>query len=762
MNRLRAFRLPFPAARWIAPAIFLAALALYVRTAAPTLGGAFDSEEFQHVAHNLDVAHATGYPLYLVLGKIFTTLVPLGDIAYRMNLLSAVLGAATVVVVYWNAQLLTRQPLASLSAAALFATNAAVWRQAGVASVGPLHALLVAAIVWAMLLWRERRAPLTLAALCFGLSLAHHRTTILLAPAIAALVLRVDAGILRRPRELAQIFFWLILPLTFYLYIPIFGNHTPWYVNTFEGFVRELSGGDAGDFTRATPLQLFEGVVVVSQYLLESFGYLGLALVLVGIARRAFRNSISEISDAIFLGLATLAFAAWGIVYGGEPDRYLVLPFLFLIYWFALGAGAIEARLAAAIQVPSLPATTRTLFDALRLTLALVLALLVIAPFPSRWRIADWSGYVRQYQVWDEIFTLPLPQNAVLVGNWPQLNAMRYLQRVENRRPDLQFVGTLYDAGPQTDAARDAFIAGQPIFLAPGIALPNGTYRYAQLGPLLQVRESPQTTAPAAPKNIALTPALTLAHFEITTALETYAPTTHIAPNRTVRVTLDWRAENAVRDFLVRVRLYDPEARVIAQRDEAPVRGLYLAPQWARGEYVRDVHNVQIPAGTPPGAYTLKLQTLDAETKKPASDEITLTMLTVTRATNLTRDQVFVQRPFDLILDDRLAVWGSGGFDGVRRAGDTLTFNLVWFAREPVAADTVAHFALRDATGKTLAAWTRAPIAFYATREWQRGEILKAYYDVQLPTNAPPGMLTLAIGIDANDLIAIGKLEIAP
>ena len=71
----------------------IAAFALYLRTLAPTVLG-FDSGEFQFVVPTLGLAHPTGYPLYLLLGKLFTAL-PVGDVAYRVNLFSAVAMAVT-------------------------------------------------------------------------------------------------------------------------------------------------------------------------------------------------------------------------------------------------------------------------------------------------------------------------------------------------------------------------------------------------------------------------------------------------------------------------------------------------------------------------------------------------------------------------------------------------------------------------------------------------------------------------------------------
>src|SRR6266542_808761 len=61
-------------------ALFLVAGALYVYTLAPTvLPG--DYAEFQMCAAILGIPHPTGYPLYILLGKVFT-LLPVGDVAY--------------------------------------------------------------------------------------------------------------------------------------------------------------------------------------------------------------------------------------------------------------------------------------------------------------------------------------------------------------------------------------------------------------------------------------------------------------------------------------------------------------------------------------------------------------------------------------------------------------------------------------------------------------------------------------------------------
>ncbi len=52
-----------------------------------------DSGELVAAVHTLGIPHPTGYPLYVLLGKLWTLLVPVGSIAFRMSLISAACAA---------------------------------------------------------------------------------------------------------------------------------------------------------------------------------------------------------------------------------------------------------------------------------------------------------------------------------------------------------------------------------------------------------------------------------------------------------------------------------------------------------------------------------------------------------------------------------------------------------------------------------------------------------------------------------------------
>ena len=93
-------------------AAFLVPLLLYLDTLAPTVL-TYDSGMLQTKAYTLGIGHPTGYPTFILLGKLFTYL-PFGDVAYRVNLSSAVYAALTSLFVYLAAShLISAGPSAS-------------------------------------------------------------------------------------------------------------------------------------------------------------------------------------------------------------------------------------------------------------------------------------------------------------------------------------------------------------------------------------------------------------------------------------------------------------------------------------------------------------------------------------------------------------------------------------------------------------------------------------------------------------------------
>ena len=141
----RPFLLPWEGL--IAAIVFVVSLIAYVSTLAPTvLDG--DAALFQYTPRVLGVTYPTGYPTYILLGWLWTTLFRFGSIAYRMNLFSAVCGALALAIIYLAVRRLLENRLAAFLSVLIFATLPTYWRWATEAKIYTLHILLVSGILF--------------------------------------------------------------------------------------------------------------------------------------------------------------------------------------------------------------------------------------------------------------------------------------------------------------------------------------------------------------------------------------------------------------------------------------------------------------------------------------------------------------------------------------------------------------------------------------------------------------------------------------
>ena len=187
MARLR--RPPAGATRlWLAVAapVFLS----YLLTLSPTCP-LEDGGEMIAPACTLGINHPPGYPLYALTGRL-VSLVPLGDPAFRLNLLSAVCGAVAAATTAVVAAGLAESRLAGAVAGLALGWTTQLWWQSVIAEKYAaslaLHALL--ALMLAAALAGERNAGRGIPrwaprlALLYGISASHHGQTIYFAPAV--------------------------------------------------------------------------------------------------------------------------------------------------------------------------------------------------------------------------------------------------------------------------------------------------------------------------------------------------------------------------------------------------------------------------------------------------------------------------------------------------------------------------------------------------------------------------------------------------
>ncbi|MBT3712388.1 MAG: DUF2723 domain-containing protein [Anaerolineae bacterium] len=168
----------------LATFLSLLSFALYIRTLVPTLLTA-DAAEFQTLSYTLGMTHPSGYTTYVFLGKLFT-LIPISNIAFRVNLMSAFFGAFAVGQVYLTIRKLGGWKVAAIAGAAGLMLNPLFWRRTIFAETYAPAASMIASVFLLMLLWDESKNAryLFLAGLVGGLSVGIHSTVVMTASAV--------------------------------------------------------------------------------------------------------------------------------------------------------------------------------------------------------------------------------------------------------------------------------------------------------------------------------------------------------------------------------------------------------------------------------------------------------------------------------------------------------------------------------------------------------------------------------------------------
>lgn len=208
-------------ADWRSVAAFGLPFALYLLALAPTIYN-LDSAELTTAVATGGLVRATGYPLYLLLGRVWSWL-PIGDVGYRTNLFSAFSGALTVALAERILRRLRIGPFATFGALGLLACAPFFWALSLIAEVYTLHTALMAGLILLLLRWADRPTParLALVALMMGLSAGNHAATVLLVPGCLWYVATVARRRAFEPRALVSALVALLVGLGVYLYLPI-------------------------------------------------------------------------------------------------------------------------------------------------------------------------------------------------------------------------------------------------------------------------------------------------------------------------------------------------------------------------------------------------------------------------------------------------------------------------------------------------------------------------------------------------------------
>lgn len=426
--------------RWISSVPHLLALigplAVYVLSMAPDLGS-IDSGELAAVCTHLQVAHPTGYPLYTLLGRLGSLLLPGETPIVRLNLLSAVLAALSCMWVFllFRRIISAVRPdsagvvcnLLALGGAWLWAIHPSLWSQAVGNEVHALQAALVTALLYYAS--KATSAPERLLTVyLLGLTLANHMTVLYLVPGLlVGGLLTGGANDLRHPRLLLCYVVAIIAPLLIYLYLPLRSLSDPlldWGDPTnLDRFIRHVAASQYRVWLFASAEGFSQNFLAFLDELvsLKSIPLLAASAVGAFALARHDRPGLARLGLGFFVG--TLWASGYEI---HDLTPYYLIPRLCLAGLAVAGIGF--------LLTPWRLTTARSVVVLIPLLIAVVLT---FQRWPDQSRRDD--RFIRLYST---SLLDTLPENAIVLSrHWDVVvSPLIYLQQVERQRPDVAVI----------------------------------------------------------------------------------------------------------------------------------------------------------------------------------------------------------------------------------------------------------------------------------------------------------------------------------
>jgi hypothetical protein len=273
------------------------------------------------------------------------------------------------------------------------------------------------------------------------------------------------------------------------------------------------------------------------------------------------------------------------------------------------------------------------------------------------------------------------------------------------------------------------------------------------------------------------------ANFDNQIALMGYEPESlSVEMGGTVRVALYWRAMRQLdADYSISAQIVDGRGFVYGQRDSQHPGG-YPTSRWALNNYARDVHDIALAPGTPPGQYRLRvgvyrvgipggLDVLDAN-GAPAGTTVDVATVSVKRPDPLLwiRPKLAMPQPAyssGATLAPGIRLLGYDLPQAETDAGAKLAFMLYWQAATAQTRDLKALLQLADLSGAAVYSADVAPISDqFPTSRLLAGDVLRGPNAVRIPASMPGGTFALRLrlvdesGAAQGDVVELGRVTV--
>lgn len=417
-------------------------LSVYVYTMWPTVAGG-DAGELTAAAYTWGIVHPPGYPLFVMVGKLFSEILPTGTVGWRINMVSVVFSVGAAFFFYLSLMRITASSAASFLATGLLAFSPLIWRYSIHAEVFTINNFFVCLLVYLFIKFQQEKNFKTvyLMGFIFGLGLTNHHTLIFVGVPIGLWILFQHKEEFLNPKNFLKLFLISISGLTPYFYLYFASLEAPliaWGdITTWNGFLKHFLRKEYGTFKLATEgtdkSQLLHGLWFYLKSLTVQAMYIGWAFLIPGIysawkSKDPFMKKIFFLCLGIpfsylifFHSLANLPFVDGASLYKDIVSRFWIMPDLLVFLFVGIGF---------AFLIKHYKVNRKWAISA-----AIVLVVLQVGVNFKKENARNNYSFAE----FGKNLLKPLPKDAVFftLGDI-NTNAVRYVQQCENYRTDVK------------------------------------------------------------------------------------------------------------------------------------------------------------------------------------------------------------------------------------------------------------------------------------------------------------------------------------
>ncbi|MSP12196.1 MAG: hypothetical protein EXR62_04470 [Chloroflexi bacterium] len=230
-----------------------------------------------------------------------------------------------------------------------------------------------------------------------------------------------------------------------------------------------------------------------------------------------------------------------------------------------------------------------------------------------------------------------------------------------------------------------------------------------------------------------------------------------VLPGKELAISLYWRVKRALRpDATIQVLLRDRFGNAFIEDEFWPDP----AASWEPDELYVTRWHWEIPSNVAKGDTKLEIKMqrrVDSEllpardiTGRDLGDTPQIASFLIGQTSSATIDELAQSRPRQEILGGKIVLVGYRLTQGQLRPGESLGLNLYWKATEVLDRNFTVFVQILNGQGQVVAQKDNEPNqGNYPTSTWIPGEAIRDAYEVQLPTDLPPGNYQLITGMYA-------------